>query len=76
MSVLSISEVVDMRPLENEGSGVRSMRTMVGAPKPSQSGSLGLRDPSKATAWVVGSTIAGLEYVGSRYTVWARLTLV
>ena len=64
MSVLPIREVVDMRPLENEGSGVRSMRTMAGTPKLSQSGSLGLRDPSKVTAWVVGSTFAG---VGSRY---------
>ena len=67
MSVLSISEVVDMRPLENEGSGVRSMRTMVGTPKPSLSGSLGLRVPSKATAWVVRSMFAGC--VSSRYMV-------
>ncbi len=67
MSVLSIREVVDMRPLENEGSAVRSMRTMTGIPKPSGSKSLGLRDPSKATAWVVGST-------SQDSNVWAAVT--
>jgi hypothetical protein len=45
-----------MRPLENEGSGVRSMRTMAGTPKPSEFVS-DLSEPSRATAWVVGSTI-------------------
>ena len=38
ISVLPISDVVDMSPLENEGSGVRSMRTTAGTPKPSKSG--------------------------------------
>lgn len=65
MSVLSISEVEDMRPVENEGGGVRSMRTMAGTTKPSESESLGLRDPSKATAWVVGSMFAGLEWAAA-----------
>ena len=62
ISVRSMGEVVDMRPLENEGSGVRSMRTMAGTPKPSELVS-GLREPSRATAWVVGSTrlYLGLE---------------
>jgi hypothetical protein len=57
MSVVSISLVVDMRPSENEGSAVLSIRTMAGFPSVASeiSEAVGLSVPSMVTLRAIGS---------------------